>query len=365
MKTRYKIFGGLLALVGVIFIGLALVISYTSSCETSVDQPDSGMQAVVARCYGSPDVLTLETLEQPVVGDNEVMVDVKAAAVNPLDYHYMRGSPYIMRLMAGIGKPSDVRVGVDFSGVVVEVGENVRDFAPGDRVVGARSGAFADFVVVPDDKAIVKLPESVSFVQAAALPIAAVTALQALRDKGQVSPGQRVLINGASGGVGTYAVQIAKSLGAHVTGVCSTRNIDMVRSLGADRVIDYKKASYVESNDTYDVIIDMVGNHSMSGNKNALVPNGKLVMVGGPKGHWIAPFKNSLKAMAMGPFIDQQFITLLAVMKKEDLATLVDLMDTGEVKSIVDRSFSLAQVPDAIRYSETGRARGKIIIDMQ
>ena len=364
MKTRYKILGGLLGLVAVFFIALALVISYTAGCE-EVEQADSGMQAVVARCYGSPDVLALETLAKPSVSGNEILVEVKAAAVNPLDYHYMRGSPYVMRLMSGIGKPSDIRVGVDFSGIVTAVGGEVKNFAPGDRVVAARTGAFSEFVVVPEDRAIVKLPDSVSFVQAAALPIAAVTALQAVRDKGQVTQGQRVLVNGASGGVGTYAVQIAKSLGAHVTGVCSTRNVEMVKSIGADQVIDYKKASYADAGETYDVIIDMVGNHSMTANKNVLVPGGKLIMVGGPKGNWIAPFKNSLKAMAMSPFIDRDFITVLAEMKQEDMQTLVNLMDTGEIKSIVDRSFPLAQVPDAIRYSETGRARGKIIIDMQ
>ena len=249
--------------------------------------------------------------------------------------------------------------------MIEAVGDDVTRFSPGDEVFGGATGAFAEYMVIADDRAVVQKPDNVSFVQAAALPIAAITALQAVRDKAEIKAGDRVLINGASGGVGTYAVQIAKAFGAEVTGVCSTRNVELVQSLGADRVIDYKKTSYTADEAAYDVIIDMVGNHSMIANKDALVPGGKLVMVGGPKGNWIAPFINPLKAMFIRPFVDREFVTLLARMNQSDLQTLGELMEQGKLVSVIDRSFALQQVPDAIRYSESGRARGKIIIDMQ
>ncbi|MEM7281802.1 MAG: NAD(P)-dependent alcohol dehydrogenase [Pseudomonadota bacterium] len=367
MKLRYKILNGLVGFFVLSIVVLTLVLSHSSPCEPLEGDAVKGqtMQAIVGRCYGSADILELETLPRPMVSKNEVLVKIKAAAVNPLDWHYMRGSPYLMRLVSGIGKPKDVSVGVDFSGVVEAVGDEVTRFSPGDEVFGGASGAFAEYIVVTDERAVVHKPDSVSFVQAAALPIAAITALQAVRDKAGVKPGDRVLVNGASGGVGTYAVQIAKAYGAQVTGVCSTRNVELVQSLGADRVIDYKKASYAEDEAVYDVIIDMVGNHSMTANKNVLVPGGKLVMVGGPKGNWIAPLINPLKAMFMKPFVDREFTTLLATMNQPDLTTLGELMEQGKLVSVIDRSFALRQVPAAIRYSESGRARGKIIIDMQ
>jgi len=323
------------------------------------------MKAIVYRCYGSPDVLELEDIEKPTAGDNDVLVKIRAAAVNPLDWHYMRGSPYIMRLGSGLGSPDDTRLGVDFAGTVEAVGKDVERFKPGDAVFGGRGGAFAEYVTVPDDRAVVLKPGNITFAQAASVPIAAVTALQALRDKGQLKPGQKVLINGASGGVGTFAVQIAKAFGAEVTGVCSTRNLDMVRSIGADHVIDYKKDDYTEGGQLYDLIIDNVGNHSLLKNRKVLNPTGALVIIGGSKGDWLGPLARPIKAMMLSPFVDQEFLLLMAQMKQEDLAVLAELMRAGKVKPVIDRHYSLSEVPEAIRYSEEGHARGKIIIDLE
>jgi len=323
------------------------------------------MKAVVYRCYGSPDVLTYEDVEKPTPGDDEVLVKVHAASVNPLDWHYMRGSPYLLRLSSGLGAPDVTRLGVDFAGTVQAVGKNVKRFKTGDEVFGSRSGAFGEYLTVREDRAVTLKPASVTFEQAAAVPVAAITALQALRDKGQVKPGQKVLINGASGGVGTFAVQIAKAFGAEVTGVCSTRNIEMVQSIGADHVIDYKQTDYTESDHRYDVIVDMVGNHSLQKNRRVLTPGGRLVIVGGPKGDWIAPLIRPIGAMILAPFVEQEMITLLAQMKVEDLSILGDLIAAGQVTPVIDRRYRLSEVPAAIRYSEEGRARGKIIISME
>jgi NADPH:quinone reductase-like Zn-dependent oxidoreductase len=346
---------------------LALTIRYTADCEpaAAVAGNVESMQAVVYRCYGSPDVLNLEAVSKPVPAADELLVRVHAASVNPLDWHYMRGSPYIMRLMAGIGAPDDITLGVDFAGVVEAVGEDVSSFSPGDAVFGGSSGAFAEYITVRDDRAVVSKPANVSFEQAAAVPIAAVTALQALRDHGMIRAGEKVLINGASGGVGTFAVQIAKSMGVEVTGVCSTRNVDLVRSIGADHVIDYKKESYPDADVQYDVIVDMVGNHSMAANRRALAAEGRYIIVGGEKGDWIGPLKGPLKAAVIAPFVDQTLKSFTASMRRDDLVELARLMEEGKLTSVIDRRFSLAEVPAAVEYSESGRARGKIIIDIE
>ncbi|MGD8977186.1 MAG: NAD(P)-dependent alcohol dehydrogenase [Gammaproteobacteria bacterium] len=320
------------------------------------------MKAAIHRCYGPPDIISVEDVEKPVPADDEVLIRVRAAAVNPLDWHYMRGSPYIMRLMSGMGAPDDIRMGVDFAGIVESVGKDVTRFGPGDEVFGGSSGAFAEYVIIREDRALALKPANVTFEQAAAVPIAAVTALQALRDKGQLQPGQKVLINGASGGVGTFAVQIARSMGAEVSGVCSTRNVEMVRSLGADHVFDYKKEDYTESGQTFDLIVDMVGNHTPLANTRLLSPEGTLVLVGGPKGNWIAPMIRPLQSAVFSPFVDQEMVTLLAEMNQEDMATLAGLMQSGQVTPVIDRRFPLREIADAIRYSESGRARGKIIV---
>ena len=359
--------GGILIFLAVAMSALALVVTYTSSCEPapSVSDETETMKAIIYRCYGSPDVLEFADVEKPRPADNEVLVKVVAASVNPLDWHYMRGSPYIMRLGAGIGAPKDSRLGVDFAGTVEAVGKTVTRFKPGDDVFGGRTGAFAEYVIVPEDRALALKPSSVTFEQAASTPIAAITALQALRDKGKLESGQKVLINGASGGVGTFAVQIAKTFGAEVTGVCSTRNVEMVRSLGADHVIDYKLEDYTQSGQHYDLIIDMVGNHSLLANRKVLNSNGILVMVGGAKGDWIAPLKNPIKALMLSPFVDQELVLILARLRQDDLTIIGDLMQAGKVTPVIDRRFRLSEVPAAIRYSEEGHARGKIIIDVE
>ena len=289
---------------------------------------------------------------------------VRAAGVNPLDWHYMRGSPYLMRLASGIGTPADPRMGVDFAGTVEAVGTDVSRYSVGDEVFGGRNGAFSEYVAIREASALARKPDNVTFQQAAAVPIAAVTALQALRDKGELKAGQQVLINGASGGVGTFAVQIAKAMGAEVTGVCSTRNVELVRGLGADRVIDYTKESFTERAETYDLVVDMVGNHPPSKVVDVLRPDGRLVLVGGDKGNWIAPFVGPVKALLLNNFVDQQLATLLAELNSSDLQALAELMQSGSVVPVVDRQYALADIKDAIRYSESGRARGKIIVDM-
>jgi NADPH:quinone reductase-like Zn-dependent oxidoreductase len=366
MKLRYKILNGFLVLVAVAIAVLALVISRTEPCGAppAVAEGTQTMRAVMARCYGGPEVLTVEDVAKPVPGDDQLLVRIRAAAVNPLDWHYMRGSPYLMRLASGLGAPDDPTTGVDFAGVVEAVGKDVTRFAPGDEVFGGRSGAFAEYLTIGADRAVTKKPADVGFDEAAAIPIAAITALQAVRDKGRLQPGQKVLINGASGGVGTYAVQIAKAMGAEVAGVCSTRNVEMVRALGADRVFDYTQEDYTESGEIYDVIVDMVGNHSLSANRGVLKPDGIMVLVGGAKGDWIAPLINPLKATIQQPFVDQEMVTLLAIMNQEDLATLAELMAEGKLKSVIDTRYPLEETADAIRHSESRRARGKIIIVM-
>ncbi len=366
MKLRYKIGGGFLLVIVAGLTVLALVLSYDAECMPAPEliAGAATMSAIRYRCYGSPDVLELETVEKPVPGDGEVLVRVHAAGVNPYDWHFMRGSPYIMRLGSGIGSPKDHRLGVDFAGTVEAVGPGVGTFAPGDEVFGGASGAFGEYVTVSVDGAVSHRPPNVPVEQAAGVGIAGLTALQALRDKGQLQAGQKVLINGASGGVGTYAVQIARAMGAEVSGVCSTRNVELVKSLGADRVFDYKKENYIESGEQYDLIVDMVGNHSLRANRKVLKPEGRMVLVGSESGNWIGPLVRPIGAMIVSPFVDQEISVLLARMRQDDLVELAGMMERGEVAPVIDRRFALSEVPEAIRYSESGRARGKIIIEV-
>ena len=366
MKLRYKIGTGLLVLFSVAAVSLAVMLSYDVPCEPAhpVADGEETMQAVRYRCYGSTDVLDIEAVEKPEPAADEMLVKVHAAAVNPLDWHYMRGSPYIMRLMSGLGKPADTRLGVDFAGTVEAVGDAVTRFEPGDEVFGGANGAFAEYVTVRESGAVALKPANVTFEEAATVSIAAITALQALRDKGRLEPGQKVLINGASGGVGTFAVQIARALGAEVSGVCSTRNVDMVRSIGADHVIDYKKEDYTQSDRRYDLIVDMVGNHSLRKNLEVLEPDGTLVLVGGGKGNWIEPLKGPLQAMALSPFVDQKIESFVARLYQEDLLALAALLEKQAVTPVIDRRFPLRDVASAIEYSETGRARGKIVVNV-
>jgi len=370
-KLRYKITGAILVLlVAVALASLALTLSYDSACGPAPALADNAklMKAAVYRCYGPPDVLRVENIEKPTPADNQVLVKVHAAAVNPLDWHYTRGKPYIMRMDAGVGAPKNPRLGVDFSGTVEAVGKNVRRFKPGDEVFGGKYGAFAEYVSVVEDRALVLKPANLTFEQAASVGVAAITALQGLRDEGKIQPGQKVLINGASGGVGTFAVQIAKSFGAEVTGVCSTRNVDMVRSIGADHVIDYTKEDYTRSGEHYDVILDNVANRSLSDNRRVLNPDGKYVLVGGggPDANpWIGAFAAPIKAIVLSWFVSQDMGMFLADLNKEDLTILSDLMQAGKVTPVIDRRYKLAEIADAIRYLEEGHARGKVVINVE
>ncbi len=367
MKLRYKIANGFLIFLGAAMLYLGIVMSHNSDCEPApaISAESETMKAVVRRCYGSPDVLEYGDIEKPTPADDEVLVKVAAASVNPLDWHFVRGTPYLLRLMSGTGAPDEPRLGVDFAGTVEAVGSSVTRFKPGDEVFGGADGAFAEYLTIQEDGQLVVKPADVSFEQAASAPRAAVTALQALRDLGILEPGQSVLINGASGGVGTFAVQIAKSMGAEVTGVCSTRNVEMVLSIGADHVFDYKKEDYTESGKQYDLIIDMVGNHSLSANRRALKPDGTFVIVGGGKGNWLGPMMTPIKALFLSPFVDQEFVMVLAEITSDDLTILGDLMQAGTVTPVIDSRYALSEVKAAIQHSEEGHTRGKIIIDVQ
>lgn len=342
--------------------------SSSNVCDTPAGStPANPIKAIVYCEYGLADVLKLEEIEKPVPEDDQLLVKVHVAAANPLDWHYMRGTPYLMRTMTGLRKPKDIRLGVDYAGTVEAVGRKVTQFKPGDEVFGGRNGAFAEYVVVREAGSVVLKPSSITFEQAAALPIAAVTALQGLR-QGRLAPGQKVLINGASGGVGTFAVQIAHSLGAEVTGVSSTRNLELVRSIGADKVIDYTQADYTQGGEQFDVILDNVGNRSLLENRRALTENGKYVLIGGggpENGRWIGPMKGPVKAMFLTPFIKQEMGLMLAELTKEDLTLLAGLIESGDVTPVIDRRYTLSEVPEAIRYLETGRARGKVIITIE
>lgn len=364
MRILAWILGSVVALLVVAAVAAMLVLSYDAACEPGAEPPaeSARMLAIRSPCYGGTDTMRLEQVERPEPGDDELLIAVHAAGVNPLDWHYMQGQPYIMRLTSGIGRPRDARSGVDFAGTVEAVGRSVREFRPGDPVFGARSGAFAEYLIARE-RHVVRKPPAVSFEEAAAVPIAAITALQALRDAGQVGPGTRVLINGASGGVGTFAVQIATSLGAQVTGVSSGRNAELVKSLGADRVIDYTQEDFTRGTERYDVIIDNVGNHPLRAYRRVLEPDGILVMVTGPKANrWLGPVARWTWASASDFFVTQTYVTLFSELRKDDLEVLRGMLEAGTLQSVIDRSFSLAEVPEAIAYLERGRTRGKNVI---
>ena len=322
------------------------------------------MKAIVYYNYGSPDVLKCEEIEKPTAGDNEVLIRVRAASVNPFDWHFMRGTPYMVRIQAGLRKPKDKRLGVDVAGQVEAVGRNVTQFRPGDEVFGACRGAFAEYACA-SESALVMKPDNVTFEQAASAPVAAFTALQGLRDKGQIQPGQKVLINGAAGGVGTFAVQIAKWFGADVTGVCSTRNADMVRSIGADRVIDYTQEDFTKSGQRYDLFFDCVGNHSLLACRRVLNPKGIYIEVGGPDGRWLGPLARMIKTLVLSWFVSQNLVMFLAKRSKEDLTIMHELMEAGKVTPVIDKRYRLSEVPEAIRYLEEGHARGKVVITLR
>jgi NADPH:quinone reductase-like Zn-dependent oxidoreductase len=356
--------------VGIILVALLVwfEIAYwtsTNDCELYSAVPSNPMKAIVYCDYGVPS-LKFQEIEKPAPADDQLLVKVRAASVNPLDWHFVEGTPYVMRAMGvGLRKPKDTRLGVDFAGTVEAVGKNVTKFKPGDEVFGGRTGAFADYVCVRESRAVALKPADITFEQAASVPIAGITALQAVRDKGQIQPGQKVLINGASGGVGTFAVQIAKSYGADVTGVCSTRNLDLVRSLGADHVIDYTKDDFTKTDQPYDVLIDNVGNRSLSECRRVLKPKGIFVLVGGGGANeqgLIGPMAKPIKAMLLSPFVSQKIGMILAQLNHDDLAFLAELMQSGKMKPVIDRTYKLSEVPEAIKYLEQGHARGKVVI---
>ncbi|MBI5824148.1 MAG: NAD(P)-dependent alcohol dehydrogenase [Chloroflexi bacterium] len=321
------------------------------------------MKAVVYRSYGAPDVLKIEEVEKPAVTENGVLVRVYASSVNPAEWYSMAGL-LIARASSGLFTPKDPRLGADFAGTVEAVGNQVTDFKPGDEVYGGRSGAFAEYVNVIN--AVTRKPANISFEQAAAVPTAAITALQGLRDQGKIQAGQKVLINGAAGGVGTFAVQIAKAFGAEVTGVCSTKNVDLIRSLGADHVIDYTKEDFTQSGQRYDVLFDIAGGRTWKEYKRVLSPTANFVIVGGPKSNLVlGPLSHILKIKLTAFGASQKVSFFIAKFTREDLAILRDMIEAGTVKPVVDRTYPLNETADAMRYLGTGHAKAKIVLKIR
>ena len=320
------------------------------------------MKAIVQDTYGSPDVLKLREIDTPEVGDDEALVRVHAAGVDRGVWHLMTGLPYLTRLAFGLRAPKNPVPGMDVAGVVETIGENVSRFQPGDEVFGVGKGTFAEYTLAREEK-LAHRPANLTFEQAAAVAISGLTALQGLRDHGQVEPGQRVLIIGASGGVGTFAVQIAKAFGAEVTGVCSTTKVDMVRSIGADHVIDYTREDFAKGEHRYDVILDVGGSSSLARLRHALTPEGTLVLVGGEEGgRWLGIVARLLRAHLLSPFVGQKLRTYVSSENHEDMIVLKNLIESGKLTPVLDRTYPLAEVPEAIRYLQEGHAQGKLVI---
>ncbi|HEV2701174.1 MAG TPA: NAD(P)-dependent alcohol dehydrogenase [Steroidobacteraceae bacterium] len=360
----------LLALLGVVVLAVAAIavaVSHNSACGPSptgaIAEP---MKAAVYRCYGSADVVRIEHIPRPVPGPHGLLVRVHASSVNPLDWHFLHGEPYLIRPMSGWGAPKDIRLGTDFSGTVEAVGKLVTRFKPGDEVYGGGDGAFGEYLRIPESGAVALKPAAVTFEQAAAVPVAGITALQALRDVGQVRPGQKVLINGAGGGVGTFAVQIAKALGAEVTAVTNTGSLDVVRSIGADHVIDYNRQDFTQGTERYDVIFDLSGTQPLSAYRRVLVPSGIYVPGGNTdKGKWLGPMLAFGETLIVSKFVSQKLVPVSADLSARDLTALAGLMQSGKLKPVIDRSYTLEHVADAIRYQETFHARGKVVVTVQ
>lgn len=324
------------------------------------------MKAIVYHEYGSPDVLALQEVAEPVVTESSVLVHIRAASANPYDWHFMRGIPYFMRAISGLRQPKNSRLGGDMAGEIVAVGKGVTRFRPGDAVYGfVAHGGFAESIAVAEEVLGPK-PANLTFEQAAAVPLAALTALQGLRDVGQVQPGQRVLVVGASGGVGTFAVQLARAFGAEVTGVCSTRNLELVRSLGAHHIIDYTREDFTRGQPKYDLIFHLAGTHSPAACRRALTPRGTLVLSSGDsKGRWLGPLNRIFQAAILSPFVSQKLAQLETKGSQGDLALLTELIEAGKITPFIDRTYPLCETAEAIRYLETGRARGKVVIAMR
>jgi NADPH:quinone reductase-like Zn-dependent oxidoreductase len=321
------------------------------------------MKAIVRYKYGSPDVLELRDIDKPEIEDDEVLVYVHAAGVDRGVWHLMTGLPYPIRLAGyGLRAPTNPVIGSDVAGVVEAVGKNVSRFEPGDEVFGIGTGTFAEYVCAREDKLAPK-PANLTFEQAAVVAISGLTALQGLRDHGRIEPGQEVLIIGASGGVGTYTVQIAKALGAEVTGVCSTNKVEMVRSIGADHVIDYTREDFAEGDQLYDLILDIGGNSSLARLRHALTARGTLVIIGGEGGgRWLGGTDRQLRALVLSPFVSQKLGTFISKENHEDMIVLKELIESGKVTPVINRTYPLAEVPGAIRYLEEGHAQGKVVI---
>ena len=356
-------------LVALVALGLFAYWTSTNDCERQTAARTNPMKAIVRCDYGLSN-LKLEDIEKPVPGDDQILVKVHAVSVNPYDWHFVEGTPYVMRGMGiGLRKPKDICLGVDFAGTVEAVGKNVTQYKPGDDVFGGRNGAFAQYVCRRAVGAVALKPAGLTYEQAASINIAGVTALQGVRDKGKVQSGQKVLINGASGGVGTFAVQIAKSYGADVTGVCSTRNIELVQSLGADHVIDYTKEDFTKGDQKYDVILDNVANHSLSECRRVLTPNGIYVLIGGGgvnEQGFLGGLAKALDAAVYSKFVKQKMGMMMADPSTKDLTLLGDMVQSGKLKTVIDRTYkSLSEVPDALRYLEQGHARGKVVITVE
>jgi NADPH:quinone reductase-like Zn-dependent oxidoreductase len=322
------------------------------------------MKAIVQEKFGSPeDVLELKEIDQPVVEDDEVLVRVQAASIHIGDWYGMRGVPYLMRPVFSLSRAKNRVPGTDIAGTVEAVGKNVTQIAPGDEVFGWCRGAFAEYVSVSED-ALAPKPVNLTFEQAAAVGVSAFTALQGLRDQGKVQPGQKVLITGASGGVGTFAVQIAKSFGAEVTGVASTRNVDMVRSIGADQVIDYTQEDFTKGGQRFDLILDNVGNHSLSTTRAALTPDGTLLANGAPISGWVGGLGRPAAALVSSLFVSQQGRPFVSLPNQEDLGTLKELAEAGTMTPVIDQTYPLSRTPEAMAHVGEGHARGKTIITM-
>lgn len=339
----------------------------TNDCEHMTASPSNPMKAITSCEYGV-DNLKLQEIEKPTPAENEVLVRVRAASLNPVDGHMIRDS-WLGRLLGGLRKPKNTRFGTDFAGIVEAVGKNVTEFKPGDEVFGAKNGAEAESICVKAERSIVIKPSNISFEQAGSVGVAGLTALQGLRDQGHIKAGQKVLINGASGGVGTFAVQIAKAFDAEVTAVCSTRNVDLVKSIGADHVIDYTKEDFTKTDQRYDMIYDLVGNHGFSERRNILTPNGICVLagIGGAGAHpetmgrIVGNFWNAFRSN----FSKQKFVFYIAKLTKEDFGVLRDLMQSGKVSPVIDRTYKFEQTADAVRYMEEGHARGKVVVTIE
>jgi NADPH:quinone reductase-like Zn-dependent oxidoreductase len=319
------------------------------------------MKAIVQDKYGSPDVLQFKDIDKPLANDDEVLVRAHAAAVNIGDWHLLTGVPYVMRIVVGLRTPRREIPGTDVAGRVEAVGGDVKQLRPGDEVFGWCEGAFAEYACAPENNYLPK-PAIVTFEQAAAVGDSAFTALDAVRDQGKVQPGHEVLINGASGGVGTFAVQIAKSFGARVTGVCSTRNIDLVRSIGADHVIDYTREDFTQTRQRYDVMLDAVGSRSLSDCRRALTPRGTYVLIGvSNPGRWFG-LARQLKVLSLSPFVRQKMRVFIVRHNREDLLVLKELVEAGKLTPVIDRRYELSEVPMALRHQGEGHAQGKIVI---